>query len=60
MKYLDYLLTPAFYILAFKIAGIIEFEFPNIIYFYFITVVVHFIVKNLFIQIVKIIKTARN
>ncbi len=60
MKYLDYFLTPIFYVLAFKIAGIIEFEFPNIIYFYLIAIVVHFFVKNAFIQIVKLIKTIRN
>jgi len=56
MKYLNYFLTPLFYVIAFKIAGIVEFEFPSIIFFYLMAIGVHFIIKNLFVQIVKLVK----
>ena len=56
MKYIGYFVTPFFYIVAFSLAGIVKFEFPKILYFYLIGIVVHFLIKNAFIQILDFIK----
>jgi len=59
-NFIDYFLTPIFYVIAFILFKIIEFEFPKILYFYLIAVAVHFLIKNAFIQIIRFIKGLRS